>query len=54
MPMRRRGCCASADASADRAASADFDEQEMLELLMAISAINVWNRLAVSMHQPLS
>src|SRR5699024_6950779 len=35
------------------AASADFSEQEMVELLMAISAINVWNRLAVSTHQPL-
>lgn len=35
------------------AASAVFDEQEMVELLMAISAINVWNRLAVSTHQPL-
>lgn len=36
------------------AASENFDEQEMVELLMAISAINVWNRLAVSTHQPLS
>src|SRR5699024_12151613 len=35
------------------AASADFSEQEMVELLMAISAINVWIRLAVSTHQPL-
>ncbi len=35
------------------AASAMFSEQEMVELLMAISAINVWNRLAVSTHQPL-
>jgi AhpD family alkylhydroperoxidase len=35
------------------AASADFSEQELVELLMAISAINVWNRLAVSTHQPL-
>lgn len=35
-------------------ASAVFDEQELAERHMAISAINVWNRLAVSTHQPLS
>lgn len=33
------------------AAASRFDDQEMVELLMAISAINVWNRLAVSTHQ---
>ncbi|WP_209326200.1 carboxymuconolactone decarboxylase family protein [Brevibacterium renqingii] len=36
-----------------KAAAAVFSEQEMVELLMAISAINVWNRLAVSTHQHL-
>lgn len=30
-----------------------FSEKETVQLLMAISAINVWNRLAVSTHQPL-
>jgi AhpD family alkylhydroperoxidase len=35
------------------AASAVFSEQEMVELLMAVSAINVWNRLAVATHQHL-
>ena len=35
------------------AAAAVFSEQELVELLMAISAINVWNRLAVSTHQHL-
>lgn len=33
------------------AASAVFSEREMVELLLAISSINVWNRLAVSTHQ---
>lgn len=33
---------------------AAFSEKETVELLMAISAINVWNRLAVSTHQSLS
>jgi len=35
------------------AASAAFDEKETVRLLMAISAINVWNRLAISTHQEL-
>ncbi|MEO6943136.1 MAG: carboxymuconolactone decarboxylase family protein [Lacisediminihabitans sp.] len=30
-----------------------FVEKEIAQLLMAISAINVWNRLAVSTHQDL-
>ncbi len=30
-----------------------FDESEVVRLLMAIAAINVWNRLAVSTHQQL-
>lgn len=30
-----------------------FEEKEIVQLLMAISAINVWNRLAVSTHQEL-
>ncbi|PQZ93628.1 carboxymuconolactone decarboxylase [Arthrobacter sp. MYb227] len=30
-----------------------FFEQETVELLMAISAINVWNRLAIATHQAL-
>jgi AhpD family alkylhydroperoxidase len=34
-------------------ASAQFSQKETVELLMAISAINVWNRLAVSTHQAL-
>ena len=33
--------------------TASFSEKEIVQLLMAISAINVWNRLAVSTHQPL-
>ena len=32
---------------------AHFNEQEIPLLLMAISAINVWNRLAVTTHQDL-
>jgi len=34
-------------------ATAAFSQTEIVELLMAISAINVWNRLAVSTHQAL-
>lgn len=34
-------------------AAAVFSEKELVELLIAISAINVWNRLAVSTHQTL-
>lgn len=34
-------------------ATSQFSEKEMVQLLMAISAINVWNRLAVSTHQDL-
>ncbi|MGH3166649.1 MAG: carboxymuconolactone decarboxylase family protein [Trebonia sp.] len=30
-----------------------FQEKEIVQLLMAIAAINVWNRLAVSTHQEL-
>jgi AhpD family alkylhydroperoxidase len=30
-----------------------FSDKEVVQLLMAISAINVWNRLAVSTHQNL-
>lgn len=30
-----------------------FDENELVRVLMAICAINVWNRLAVSTHQAL-
>lgn len=30
-----------------------FDDRQIVQLLMAISAINVWNRLAVSTHQQL-
>jgi len=30
-----------------------FDEGELVQLLMAISTINVWNRLAVATHQDL-
>lgn len=40
------------DAAWNRAASA-FTQQELVSLLMAISAINVWNRLAISTHQAL-
>ncbi len=35
------------------AARANFDEPELVQLLMAISTINVWNRLAISTHQSL-
>ena len=34
-------------------ATAAFEEKEVVQLLMAIAAINVWNRLAVSTHQSL-
>jgi AhpD family alkylhydroperoxidase len=30
-----------------------FDETEVVALLMAVSTINIWNRLAVSTHQQL-
>lgn len=30
-----------------------FTEKEIIELLMAISTINVWNRLAIATHQAL-
>ncbi|MCC6270405.1 MAG: carboxymuconolactone decarboxylase family protein [Microbacteriaceae bacterium] len=30
-----------------------FSDKEVVQLLMAISAINVWNRLAISTHQNL-
>lgn len=30
-----------------------FDEADLVHLLMAAAVINVWNRLAVSTHQPL-
>ena len=30
-----------------------FDDAGMVHLLMAVSVINVWNRLAVSTHQDL-
>jgi len=33
--------------------AAQFDEASIVHLLMAIAAINVWNRLAVATHQPL-
>jgi AhpD family alkylhydroperoxidase len=33
--------------------TAAFEEKEVVQLLMAIAAINVWNRLAVSTHQSL-
>ncbi len=35
------------------AAAAQFSQEELVYLLMAISAINVWNRLAVATHQAL-
>jgi AhpD family alkylhydroperoxidase len=34
-------------------AAAQFDQAELVQLLMAIATINVWNRLAVSTHQDL-
>lgn len=34
-------------------ASKQFDDTGIVQLLMAISTINVWNRLAVSTHQDL-
>lgn len=30
-----------------------FDKNEIVRLLMAICAINVWNRMAISTHQAL-
>ena len=35
------------------AAREHFDEAGMVQLLMAVAVINVWNRLAVSTHQQL-
>lgn len=35
------------------AASAVFSQSELVTLLMAIAAINVWNRLAIATHQDL-
>lgn len=35
------------------AARAEFDSVGLVEVLMAISVINVWNRLAVTTHQKL-
>lgn len=35
------------------AAKAAFSDKEMAELLMAICAINVWNRLAIATHMDL-
>lgn len=32
-------------------ASANFSEAELVQLLMAVATINVWNRLAVATHQ---
>ncbi len=34
-----------------QAASDCFDDGEMVQLLMAVATINVWNRLAVATHQ---
>lgn len=34
-------------------AAEQFSEQQLVELLMAINVINVWNRLAVATHQAL-
>jgi AhpD family alkylhydroperoxidase len=33
--------------------AAQFDEAEIVQLLMAVATINVWNRLAVATHQQL-
>ncbi len=35
------------------AVEAEFTDKERAELLMAVSAINVWNRLAITTHQDL-
>ena len=35
------------------AAAAQFSEEELVQVLLAISTINVWNRLAVATHQQL-
>lgn len=35
------------------AVTASFSDEEVVTLLMAISAINVWNRLAIATHQEL-
>jgi AhpD family alkylhydroperoxidase len=32
--------------------AAHFNEQEIVELTWAVAAINAWNRMAISMHQP--
>ena len=34
-------------------AKANFSEIELVQLLMAISTINVWNRLAISTRRPI-
>jgi uncharacterized peroxidase-related enzyme len=42
-----------ADRDAEFAAlQAHFSDQEIVELTWAIAAINAWNRMAISMHQP--
>ncbi|MGN5476435.1 carboxymuconolactone decarboxylase family protein [Cupriavidus basilensis] len=45
------------DGHADRDAEyqamlAHFTEQEVVEVTWAVAAINAWNRMAISMHQP--
>jgi AhpD family alkylhydroperoxidase len=35
------------------AVAAEFDQQTVVQLLMAVATINVWNRLAVATHQEL-
>jgi AhpD family alkylhydroperoxidase len=46
-----------ADAGVPEAVWADvthcFDDTEIVRLLMAVATVNVWNRLAISTHQPL-
>jgi alkylhydroperoxidase family enzyme len=34
-------------------AAMQFDQQQVVRLLLAVATINVWNRLAVSLHQGL-
>ena len=36
-----------------KAAKAEFTEKELVSVIMAISVINVWNRMAITTHQRL-
>jgi hypothetical protein len=52
-PPRMTATASSPSTSAGLAACArQFDEQELVALVLAIANINVWNRLNVAIRQP--